>query len=254
MTSPTENSPPPFEVLIFSRTLAYRHDSITAGIKAITTLSHISLTNPGPHPFTTHPSEDPTVFTPSSLSRFAVILLLQCSGEFLDPSQLSALQSFVRAGGGVVAIHCASFAMEGSPWYGDLIGGVFESHPEPSVQVVGVVGCGHGIVRESLGKGRGMRRVEGQGDEDGGWEWEWEDEWYRYKGGNEAVRDKVEGEGGTVLLAGGDLGRENPIAWCRDFDGGRSFYTSLGHFDEAYEDEGFMAQVLGGILWAAGRM
>jgi type 1 glutamine amidotransferase len=47
------------------------------------------------------------------------------------------------------------------------------------------------------------------------------------------------------------MGNDHPLAWCREFDGGRSFYTALGHFDEAYQDEAFMKHVLNGILWAA---
>jgi type 1 glutamine amidotransferase len=53
---------------------------------------------------------------------------------------------------------------------------------------------------------------------------------------------------------GGVHGEDHPVAWCQTFDGGRCFYTSLGHFDEAYEDEWFMGQLLGGLLWAAGAL
>ena len=64
----------------------------------------------------------------------------------------------------------------------------------------------------------------------------------------------------TVLLSideqqyeGGSMGEDHPLAWCRNYDGGRSFYTSLGHFDAAYEDDSFMGHVLNGILWAAAK-
>ncbi|KAK0614552.1 trehalose utilization-domain-containing protein [Immersiella caudata] len=255
MASQSQDPPASFEVLLFSRTLAYRHDSIPAGIKgtlpAITTLSATSQSSA--QPFTVTPSEDPTLFSPTTLSRFAVIILLQCSGEFLNPSQLSALQYFVRSGGGVVAIHCASFAMESSPWYGNLIGAVFESHPPPSTQKMLVADEFHPIIKDSLGKNPGMKKKVSQGEREHEWEWEWKDEWYRFKGGNDEVLERLKKEGGRPLLTGGDLGRGNLLAWCREFEGGRSFYTSLGHFDEAYEDEGLMSQVLGGILWAAGR-
>ncbi|KAK0638628.1 ThuA-like domain-containing protein, partial [Cercophora newfieldiana] len=233
----------PFQVLLFSRTTAYRHASIPAGIAAITRLA-------SSHRFTVHATEDPTVFSPSHLSTIRVVILLQCSGDFLDTEeQLDALKGFVHSGGGVVGIHCASFAMEGSEWYGRLIGAVFESHPAPTRERVWVVEGGHAIVKGSLGKG-GIKRIRGEGGDEEGeeWEWEWLDEWYRFKAGNGRI---VENKDLTVLLEGGDLGKGNPVAWCQEFEGGRSFYTSLGHFDEAYEDEGFMAQILGGILWTA---
>jgi len=245
MTSPPE----PFQVLLFSRTTAYRHESIPAAIRAISNLAVSSPStspHPTPHPhnhppFTLLASETPTIFTPALLSPFRVIILLQCSGEFLNASQLAALKGFVRSGGGVVGIHCASAAMESDEWYGRLIGGVFDWHPKPARERVRVVDGGHA----ALGVWREVMKGRGQGEGEG--EWEWMDEWYRFKGGTEGIKENMQ-----VLMAGGDLGRGNPVVWCQEFEGGRSFYTSLGHFDEAYEDKGFIAQVLGGILWTAG--
>jgi type 1 glutamine amidotransferase len=80
------------------------------------------------------------------------------------------------------------------------------------------------------------------------------DEWYNFK-----AHPRKTSDGLNMLLAvdeksydGGVHGDDHPIAWCHTFDGGRCFYTSLGHFDEAYEDERFMGQLLGGIFWTAG--
>jgi len=233
MTSPL------FKVLVFSRTASYRHNSIPAGISGIHRLAEDSIGSATP--FTAFSTEDPSIFTPSSLSEFRVIILLQCSGEFLSsPDQLDALKGFVRSGGGIVGIHCASFGMLSSEWYGRLIGAVFDSHPEPQKHRVRVVDAGHPIVARSLGKSAGMRELGGD------WEWEWMDEWYMFKEDAGSIKENVH-----VLLTGGLHDQDYPIAWCHEFQGGRSFYTSLGHFDEAFEDEGFMAQVLGGILWVS---
>jgi type 1 glutamine amidotransferase len=123
--------------------------------------------------------------------------------------------------------------------------------------VVSVVDADHGIVKGSVEKGKGKWWVAGEkkaGEErsEGDWRWGWFDEWYNFKANPKSVGDV------HVLLSvdegsyeGGEHGADHPIAWCQEFEGGRSFYTALGHFDEAYQDEAFMRQLLNGILWAA---
>ncbi|KAL2019019.1 hypothetical protein VTK56DRAFT_10184 [Thermocarpiscus australiensis] len=236
----------PFKILIFSRTTAYRHDSIPAGIRAFHQLAADSTSTP--HPFTADDSEDPSVFNPDSLSAYSVIVLLQCSGECLDSAQLDALKGFVRSGKGVVGIHCASFAMQSSEWYGRLIGAVFDNHPEPQLGRVRVLDPKHPIMASSPASSSSSAVDMSQTERT------WMDEWYNFKAHPRTTSDKLH-----VLLAvdersytGGQHGDDHPVAWCQTFDGGRSCYTSLGHFDEAYEDEWFMGQLLGGILWAGG--
>jgi type 1 glutamine amidotransferase len=46
------------------------------------------------------------------------------------------------------------------------------------------------------------------------------------------------------------MGNDHPLAWYHKYDGGRSFFTSLGHFSEAYNDTRFMKHIVSGILWA----
>ena len=52
--------------------------------------------------------------------------------------------------------------------------------------------------------------------------------------------------------AGGAMGAEHPIAWCQDYDGGRSWYTGMGHTSESFLDPTFLGHILGGIQTAAG--
>jgi type 1 glutamine amidotransferase len=240
----------PFKILIFSRTTAYRHESIPAGIRALHRLASASAS--GPHPFTADDTEDPSVFNTASLATYRVIVLLQCSGEFLDDVQLDALKRFVQSGGGIVAVHCASFAMQSSEWYGRLIGGVFDNHPEPQPGRVTTLDPKHPIMtcRCSLDGGKYHPAEEPDQTRE---ERTWLDEWYNFK-----AHPRTTSDGLDVLLAvdeksyeGGVHGDDHPIAWCQTFDGGRCFYTSLGHFDAAYEDSWFLGHLLGGILWTA---
>jgi type 1 glutamine amidotransferase len=110
----------PFQVLIFSKTSGYRHESIPAGIRSVQSLADEKKL------FTVTASEDASLFTPATLSKYAVIVLLQCIGDIFDQSQLGALKHFVRSGGGVVAIHGAAAGMPNDEWYGKLCGAHFE--------------------------------------------------------------------------------------------------------------------------------
>ena len=83
-------------------------------------------------------------------------------------------------------------------------------------------------------------------------EWNRADEWYNYHARPaEGVRilvdlDETSYEGGTMGAGG------HPVVWCHEFDGGRAFYTELGHTAESYVEPLFVEHLLGGILWAMG--
>ncbi|ORY18256.1 glycosyl hydrolase [Clohesyomyces aquaticus] len=225
-----ENSGP-FRVLVFSKTSAYRHDSIPAAIKAIEALATSMKL------FVVDASEDAgNAMTPSSLAQYAVIVLLHCSGDFLDTAQVDALQQFVRSGGGVVAIHGAAAGLYDNQWYGALIGAHFDMHPDPEPGRVQVEQAEESMLNVASGREN------------------WKDEWYNFRSHPRDNKNlKVLLRGDTTSYHGGKMGEDHPIAWYQEFDGGRSFYTALGHFDEAYADEWYMDQIKNGILWAAKR-
>ncbi|KAI0806412.1 carboxylesterase-like protein [Xylaria sp. FL0064] len=221
------NSQGKFDVLVLSKTAGYRHNSIPAGIKGLTDLGVSSGS------FNIRASEDASLINAQFLSRFKVVVFLSTSGEFLTSKQLNGLKTYMNNGGGFVGIHCAAAGMYSEPWYGELVGAYFAGHPEPQ----------RGVVRVE-GENKGHVIVSGLPEK-----MKWFDEWYNFKVN---PRGKV-----TVLLSideelykGGTMGSDHPIAWCREFDGGRTFYTALGHFDEAYQDKAFMGHLLKGILWA----
>ncbi|KAJ4175472.1 hypothetical protein NW759_017685 [Fusarium solani] len=81
----------------------------------------------------------------------------------------------------------------------------------------------------------------------------WMDEWYNFKSHpQENANLRVLVRGDTSSFQGCRMGDDHPLVWCQEFDGGRSFYTALGHFDEAYVDEWYIGQILRAILWTAG--
>jgi cytochrome c len=56
----------------------------------------------------------------------------------------------------------------------------------------------------------------------------------------------------TYDANGASMGTDHPLAWRHDYDGGRAWYTALGHTTESYAEPLFLGHLLGGIEWAAG--
>ncbi|KAI1844975.1 hypothetical protein JX266_008768 [Neoarthrinium moseri] len=218
-----------FRILVFSKTAAYRHESIPAGIEALTRYASTSGS------FSVDASEDASLINTSDLKKYTVVVLLQTSGDFLDDSQVAALKDWTQNGGGLVGIHCASSGMKSNTWYGGAVGAVFTEHPDPQDGIVKIEDTDHVITKGLPTK------------------WEWFDEWYNFRSN---PRGKVH-----VLMSideacykGGAMGDDHPLAWCQENGGFRSFYTSLGHFSKAWDDDHFLGHVVRGIQWAARRL
>jgi len=90
--------------------------------------------------------------------------------------------------------------------------------------------------------------------------WIWTDEWYSFGPAltdNQKLLLTVDENTYDPDRTWGDdnrftaMGDFHPISWYQEFDGGRSFYTTLGHLPAAYEDPWFLAHIYGGIYWAA---
>ncbi|EDU45883.1 secreted glycosyl hydrolase [Pyrenophora tritici-repentis] len=225
------STPQPFNILVFSKTTGYRHDSIPAGINLFHTLSTRTKS------FNVTATEDAAVFTPTTLSAYTVIVLLQNIGPaLLTADQLSAFHDWVRAGGGVVAIHGAAAGMPEEKWYTDLIGASFDMHPEPEPGTV--------VPEEDAQKHYIMSCCGGREA--------WMDEWYNFHTHPRENKNlNVLLRGDPKTFKGGKHGDDHPLVWCQEFEGGRVFFTALGHFDDAYEDEWFVGQVERGLMWAA---
>jgi type 1 glutamine amidotransferase len=209
-------------ILVFSATRGFRHASIPDGIKAIGAIAsknHWKMVA----------TEDSSVFNNSNLKQFSVVVLLNTTGNVFGPNEEAALQQYVRSGGGVIGIHAAADCEYEWPWYNQLIGGYFESHP--AIQSATLVVKEKHPATAHLGSS-----------------WIHKDEWYNYKSVSPAIKVLLELD--EKSYEGGKMGSSHPIAWYQEFDGGRLFYTGLGHTSEAYQDEKFIMHVTEGIRWA----
>ncbi|MGW3622041.1 ThuA domain-containing protein [Streptomyces sp. NPDC000880] len=217
---------PAYDVLVFSKTAGFRHDSIPAGIDAIRALGTANN-------FTVTATEDSAAFTPAGLATYEAVVFLNTTGDVLDATQQSALQSYVDGGGGFVGVHAAADTEYEWPQYEQLVGARFKSHPAIQQATVKTEDGTHPATTH-LGP-----------------TWTRTDEWYNYRT-NPRSSVRVLQSLDESTYSGGEMAGDHPITWCHPHGSGRSFYTGLGHTSESYADPAFRSLLLGGIRYAAG--
>jgi hypothetical protein len=214
-----------FGVLVFTKTAGYRHRSIPAGIEAIKALGEANG-------FRVDASESASLFTDGNLARYRVVVFLNTTGDILGPEEQGAFERFIRRGGGFVGIHSATDTEYDWPWYGRLIGAYFLNHPAIQRAVLTVDRSDRSTAHLPV-------------------RWTRTDEWYNFQEDpGEAVQVLVRLDEGTY--SGGKMGANHPITWYHTYDGGRAWYTAMGHTEESYAEPDFLTHLLGGIRWAAG--
>ncbi|NBC64550.1 MAG: PKD domain-containing protein, partial [Bacteroidetes bacterium] len=220
------------KVLVFSKTAGFYHQSIPDGIRAIQRLGD-------EHGFEVDTTTNSAMFTEDSLEQYSAVVFLSTTGDVLNHDQEADFERYIQSGGGYVGIHAAADTEYHWGWYGRMVGGYFLDHPgindpHPNVQegTLHVEDATHSST-EFLPE-----------------EWTRTDEWYSYKNFNEEV---------NVLLSldedsyqgGADMGF-HPMAWYHEYDGGRVFYTGLGHTSESFTEDLFLQHMLAGIQYAIG--
>ncbi|MFD2245788.1 ThuA domain-containing protein [Pontibacter ruber] len=215
----------PAHLLVFSKTSGFRHESIPAGIAAI----HKLAQEPGVRVTAT---ENAAYFTEDSLSKYKAVVFLSTTQDVLNASQQAAFEKYIRGGGGFAGIHAASDTEYDWPWYNKLVGAYFESHPHIQQASINVLDKSHPSTTHLPDH------------------WERTDEWYNFKNMNPDV--KVLAKLDEKTYEGGKNGDNHPIAWYHEFEGGRAFYTALGHTSESYSEPLFLQHIWGGIEYAMG--
>ncbi|MFF5230826.1 ThuA domain-containing protein [Dactylosporangium sp. NPDC000521] len=218
----------PFDVLVFSKTAGFRHDAIPAGITAIKQLG-------AANGFTVDTTEDGAAFTDANLAKYEVVVWLSTTGDVLDATQQAAFERYIRAGGGYAGVHAASDTEYDWPWYGELVGSYFTSHPAQQQATIKVEDPAHPSTKDLPDR------------------WSRYDEWYNFRANPRGKVHVLASLDETSYTPGtGAMGADHPFSWCRDYDGGRSWYTGAGHTQESYSDPLFLSHLLGGIETAAG--
>ncbi|NIJ52475.1 type 1 glutamine amidotransferase [Dyadobacter arcticus] len=215
-------------VLVFSKTASFRHQSIAAGITALTKMSKEKGFNVS---FT----EDATQFTEGNLKKFNAVIFLNTTGDILNNEQQTAFERYIQAGGGYVGIHAATDTEYDWPWYGKLAGAYFLDHPSTPSNVQ----KGKFSVTEKNWATQGMPD-----------EFERTDEFYSFKDISPNIKVVLEIDDKSYI--GGKNPDFHPMGWYQEFDGGRSFYTAMGHTDETFSEPLFLNHLSAGIKYAVG--
>ncbi len=214
------------KVLVFSKTAGFRHfAAIEAGKGAI---RQLGMDN---H-FAVDTTENAAAFTTENLQQYSAIIFLCTTGDILNNQQQQAFEQFIKAGGGFVGLHSAADTEYDWPWYGELNGAYFKSHPKQQEAIFNIVDPGN-ISTAHLPK-----------------IWKRFDELYNFKwiGSDLHILITIDENSYT----GGANGENHPMSWYHGFDGGRAFYTALGHDNKSYADPLYLQHVLGGIKYAMG--
>lgn len=224
--APVEMAPSRFRVLVYSQTNGWRHDSIPAGIAAVKKLGEEKG-------FAVDATEDSTMFTPENLSRYQTVVFLNTTLDILNETQQEAFKGYIQQGGGFAGVHAAADTEYDWPWYGELVGAYFASHPDRQTAEVQITDRQHPSTAHMPAR------------------WNHYDEWYNYKV-NPRSKVHVLAVINERTYEGGEMGHDHPIAWAHHFEGGRAWYTGMGHTVESYSDPLFLDHLLGGIEWTAG--
>lgn len=213
-------------VLVFSKTAGFRHTSSIASGK--TSFLEMGRKNK----FSVDTTESSDVFTPENLKRYAAVVFLCTTGDVLNDAQQAAFEQFIRRGGGYVGLHSSADTEYDWPWFGGLNGAYFKNHPRPQEAVFNVVEGNHLSTAH-------LPAV-----------WKRWDELYNFKWIGTDLNILITIDESTYN--GGGNGEHHPMAWYHDYDGGRGFYTALGHDNKSWEDPLFVQHVLGGLQYAIG--
>jgi hypothetical protein len=214
------------KVLIFSKTAGYHHKSIDAGIKAILQLGE-------QYKFGVDTTTDSTQFTIKNLKKYNAVIFLNTTGDVLNEEQQKAFQQYIQSGGGFVGVHAATDTEYGWQWFGNLVGAYFGNHPKIQEAVLHITDSTNSATKHLPNP------------------WKRTDEWYNYKWMADDLHVLMMLD--ETSYTGGKMNNNHPISWYHTYDGGRAFYTGLGHTDESYSDPLYLQHLLGGIQYAMGR-
>lgn len=234
LTCSTASFAQQFKALLFTKTDGFHHESIHEGVTGVRLLA-------SRHNFSVDWQENASVFNDKNLEKYQVVIFLNTTGNILNEEQQTAFEKFIKSGKGYVGIHSAADTEYDWVWYTKLVGMMFKIHPQQQTAYLKVEDSNF----------PGMERFPKK--------LLWTDEWYTYserKADDLHLLVTVDEKTYDPSVKWGDtdskgMGAVHPISWYHKYDGGRSFYTGLGHIGLVYSDQTFLDHLYGGIYWAA---
>jgi len=222
-------------VLVFSKTVGFRHNSISAGLKMLSDLAQERkwiLTS----------TENADLFTPDFLKNFDVVVFLNPTLDVLNEQQQKDFEAFMNTGKGFVGIHAAADCEYDWAWYGQLNGAFFKTHPACQAGTVIFENTDHPTMFPFKGMTT-YRTI---------------DEWYTFKENPRAKvhvlarLDETSLDEATMKEDKWKMG-DHPLIWYQEMGKTRSYYTVFGHTPEAFQDPKVKEHIGCAIDWVAKR-
>lgn len=223
-----------FKALLVTTTRGWHHEALHAAVLAVQQLG-------AKNNFDVELWQDPNGFTDKYLSQFGVVIFLHTTGDIFDSAQQKVMERFIESGKGYVGVHSASDTEYDWDWYTKMVGRMFRIHPAVQTAKLTILDNKFPGL-QGLGNGR-----------------LWTDEWYEFGPEKTSGLQYILAVDETTYspkVQWGEkksegMGALHPIAWYHNYDGGRAFYTALGHVPQNFSDPDFLNHLLAGILWAA---
>jgi type 1 glutamine amidotransferase len=233
LISNSVNAQKQFKALLVTTTKGWHHESVHAGVLAIQQLGVRNF-------FDVTLFEDPNGITDRALQQYQVVIFLNTTGDILDTAQQRVMERFIRSGKGFVGIHSASDTEYDWDWYTKMVGRMFVIHPAIQTAKLKVIDP----------KFPGLKDLDGK---------LWTDEWYEFSPEKTTGLNYILSVDETTYnpkvnwgaKKGEGMGQMHPISWYHDYDGGRAFYTGLGHMPSIFSEKAFLDHLYAGIVYAA---
>lgn len=213
-------------VLVFTKTAGFKHASIPDGVKAVQNLG-------SKHGFEVDTTSISSKFVEDTLKKYSAVIFMSTTGDILNHREQVEFQRYIQAGGGYVGVHGAVDSEYDWPWYENLIGAYFKNHPPVQEAKLKIHSDKNFDITNSLPN-----------------PWVRTDEWYNFRSLPEDVKVLVSIDEDSY--EGGENGEDHPMVWYHEYDGGRAFYTALGHTPESYKDGNVLDLLNAGIQYAIG--
>lgn len=214
------------QILVFSKTAGFRHESIKAGQEAVIKLGQT-------YKIKVDTTEDAAKFTDENLKKYKAVVFLSTTGDVFNSEQQAAFERFIRKGNGFVGIHAASDTEYEWPWFVSLVGANFNGHPKVQTADLQLTNTEHVSTKM-------LPLI-----------WQRTDEWYNFSNLNPKTNLLIKIDEKTYE-GGNHSPNIHPMCWYHQFDGGRAWYTALGHTNESFSEDLFLQHILGGVKYAVG--
>ncbi len=220
-------------VLVFTKNgEGYIHENIPYSIAAFRKMG-------AENNFTVDTSTNSALFTEENLKKYDALIFSNTNNDVFDnEEERLAFMKYIRAGGGYMGIHSATGAERNWKWFKQMQGATFLRHAPFQAFHVYVLDKNHPATR-NLQSG-----------------WETKDECYYFKEINPAIHvllvadlSAIKDSSNGKSIKPDVFGDRYPSTWCQEFEGGRVWYTALGHDKSNYSDPVYLSLIREGLKW-----